>query len=45
MMAIIAQILLVIFNLLIYLISLRENENELNNSQFKSTENSIDITH
>jgi hypothetical protein len=44
MMAIIAQILLVMFNLLIYLISLRENENELNNSSLNK-ENSVDITH
>jgi hypothetical protein len=32
------------FNLLIFLISLRENENELNNSSLNK-ENSIDITH
>ena len=43
-LAITAQILLVIFNLLIYLVSLRENEKELSNSDLNE-ESIIDITH
>lgn len=42
--AIIAQILLVMFNLLIYIVSLRENENDLNTSHLNQ-QNSTDVTH